>query len=71
MSLSRRQFVTTAAVSSTAGLVLGAPGIAAAQSPSTFNWRMTNAYGPGSPFYVEGPGSPTDMIQKINTMSGG
>ena len=26
---------------------------------------------PGSPFYVEGPGSPTDVIAKINAMSGG
>lgn len=71
MTFTRRRFLTTAAVSSTAGLVLGAPSIARAQSSETFNWRMTNAYGPGSPFYVEGPGSPTDVIEKINAMSGG
>jgi TRAP-type mannitol/chloroaromatic compound transport system substrate-binding protein len=32
---------------------------------------MTNSYGPGSPFYTVGPGSPTDLIEKIATMSGG
>lgn len=72
MPLSRRRFLTTAAASSTAGLVLGSSGMASAQSsPSSFNWRMTNAYGPGSPFYVEGPGSPTAMIEKIKAMSAG
>ncbi|MBD3897527.1 TRAP transporter substrate-binding protein DctP [Halomonas sp. ML-15] len=71
MSLSRRKFLTTAAVSSTAGMIMGAPAIARAQSSETVNWRMTNAYGPGAPFYTEGPGSPADIIQKINTMSGG
>lgn len=72
MPLSRRRFLTTAAASSTAGLVLGSSGMASAQSsPSSFNWRMTNAYGPGSPFYVEGPGSPTAMIETIKAMSAG
>jgi len=71
MSFTRRKFLTTAALTSTAGLVLGAPSVAAAQSAERFNWRMTNAYSPGSPFYVEGPGSPTDVIAKINAMSGG
>ncbi|MGC8203595.1 TRAP transporter substrate-binding protein [Aliiroseovarius sp. PTFE2010] len=32
---------------------------------------MTNAYGPGSPFYVEGPGSPMDFCEKVAEMSGG
>jgi TRAP-type mannitol/chloroaromatic compound transport system substrate-binding protein len=32
---------------------------------------MTNAYGPGSPFYVEGPGSPTDFCKKVEAMSDG
>ena len=65
MSFTRRKFLTTAALTSTAGLVLGAPSVAAAQSAERFNWRMTNAYSPGSPFYVEGLGSPTDVIAKI------
>ncbi len=32
---------------------------------------MTNAYGPGSPFYVQGPGSPTDFIKMVDAMSQG
>lgn len=71
MTLSRRNFLTTAAVSSTAGLIMGAPAVVRAQSSETFNWRMTNAYGPGSPFYVEGPGSPTDFCRKVEQLSGG
>lgn len=61
----------TADLTSTAGLVLGAPSLAKAQSSEQLNWRMTNAYSPGSPLYVEGPGSPRDVIAKINAMSGG
>jgi TRAP-type mannitol/chloroaromatic compound transport system substrate-binding protein len=48
---------------------LAAPGIARAQE--TFNWRMTNSYGPTAPFYTVGPGSPTDLIEKLSIMSGG
>ena len=62
MTLNRRKFLTGAAVS---GAILGAPAIASAQSKTTFNWKMTNAYGPGSPFYVQGPGSPTDFCKKV------
>jgi TRAP-type mannitol/chloroaromatic compound transport system substrate-binding protein len=32
---------------------------------------MTNAYGPGAPFYVQGPGSPTDFIKMVDVMSQG
>ena len=32
---------------------------------------MTNAYGPGAPFYVQGPGSPTDFIKMVDAMSQG
>lgn len=32
---------------------------------------MTNAYPAGAPFYVQGPGSPTDFIKMVDTMSGG
>ena len=68
MTLNRRKFLTGAAVS---GAILGAPAIASAQSKTTFNWKMTNAYGPGSPFYVQGPGSPMDFCKKVEEMSGG
>ena len=30
-----------------------------------------NAYGPGAPFYVQGPGSPTDFIKMVDAMSQG
>ena len=67
MSLIRRQFLTRAAV---AGSVLGAPVIANAQS-AKFNWKMTSAYGKGSPFYMDGPGSATDLAKRIREMSDG
>lgn len=68
MTLNRRKFLTGAAFS---GAIIGAPAIARAQSKASFNWKMTNAYGPGSPFYVQGPGSPTDFCKKVEQMSGG
>ncbi|MFG1496231.1 TRAP transporter substrate-binding protein DctP [Saccharospirillum sp. HFRX-1] len=72
MTSDRRKFLKTAlAASGGAGLTLGAPMIARAESAATFNIRMTNAYGPGSPFYVQGPGSPTDFCERVRVMSGG
>jgi TRAP-type mannitol/chloroaromatic compound transport system substrate-binding protein len=65
--IERRKFLTAAAASGAA--VLSAPAVARAQD--SFTWQMTNAYGPGSPFYVEGPGSPTDFCAKVAAMSGG
>ena len=52
-----------------AAATLAAPAIARAQQK--FSWKMTNAYGPGAPFYVTGPGSPTDFIEKVKVLSGG
>lgn len=68
--MDRRSFVS-AAVAGTAAAAgsIAAPGIARAQK--TFQWKMTNAYGPGSPFYVAGPGSPTHFIEMVKAMSGG
>ncbi len=65
--MDRRKFFAFAATL-TAG-PLAAPSIARAQD--SFSWKMTNAYGPGSPFYVEGPGSPTDFCAKVAAMSNG
>ena len=65
--MNRRKFLTAAAVSSTAALA--APTVVQAQQ--RVSWRMTNAYGPGAPFYTTGPGSPTDFIHKVDKMSGG
>lgn len=70
MSLNRRKFLGAGAIAAGAGLTLGASGIASA-SEKTFNWKMTNAYAPGSPFYVQGPGSPTDFCKRVETMSNG
>ncbi|MFC5068689.1 TRAP transporter substrate-binding protein [Flaviflagellibacter deserti] len=64
--MDRRKFLT-AGVAGTA--TLAAPAVARAQQ--SFNWKMTNSYGPGSPFYVTGPGSPTYFCELVKNMSGG
>jgi len=72
MSMQRRKFLGAALAATAAGASIGAPAIArAAASKDTFNFKMTNAYPPGAPFYVQGPGSPTDFCAKVKTMSGG
>jgi TRAP-type mannitol/chloroaromatic compound transport system substrate-binding protein len=48
---------------------LAVPAVAHAQQ--SFNWKMTSAYGKGSPFYMDGPGSATDLAKRIREMSGG
>jgi TRAP-type mannitol/chloroaromatic compound transport system substrate-binding protein len=50
-----------------ASAALAAPAVATAQQ--TFNFRMTSAYPKGSPFYMDGPGSATDLAQRIQAMS--
>lgn len=64
----RRDFLTASAAAAAAA-PLAAPHVARAQE--SFTWRMTNAYGPGSPFYTTGAGSPQDFADKVETMSGG
>ncbi|SON58130.1 Neu5Ac-binding protein [Hartmannibacter diazotrophicus] len=66
--MQRRAFLKGGAIAAGA-TALAMPTVARAQQ--TFSWKMTNAYGPGSPFYVEGPGSPTDFCKKVEAMSGG
>jgi TRAP-type mannitol/chloroaromatic compound transport system substrate-binding protein len=69
--MNRRRFLTSGAgVTTAVTAAVAAPHIATAQA-KTFNWKMTNAYGPGAPFYVQGPGSPTDFIRMVDVMSGG
>ena len=68
MSLARRDFLSRAAV---AGGVLSAPAAVLAQDKAQFNWKMTSAYPKGSPFYMDGPGSATDLAKRIKEMSGG
>ncbi|MES2385024.1 MAG: ABC transporter substrate-binding protein, partial [Pseudomonadota bacterium] len=69
MTSTRRSMLTRASVAAAAGTALGFPMIARAQQ--NFSWKMTSAYGKGSPFYMEGPGSATDLAKRIDTMSGG
>ncbi|BES73248.1 TRAP transporter substrate-binding protein DctP [Marinobacter nanhaiticus D15-8W] len=71
MSMNRRKFLGAALASTTAGATLAAPALVRAQESKSFNFKMTNAYPPGSPFYVQGPGSPTDFCNKVKAMSGG
>ncbi|MGA0955899.1 MAG: ABC transporter substrate-binding protein, partial [Burkholderiaceae bacterium] len=42
-----------------------------AKAQSKFNWKMTSAYPKGSPFYMAGPGSATDLAKRISEMSDG
>ncbi len=72
MTIHRRKFLGAALASTATGLTLGASGAArAAVSKESFNFKMTNAYPPGAPFYVQGPGSPMDFCKKVGEMSGG
>ena len=66
--MDRRKFLSASGLSAV-GAGIAAPQVARAQE--AFNWRMTNAYGPTAPFYTVGPGSPTDIVEKIRIMSGG
>jgi TRAP-type mannitol/chloroaromatic compound transport system substrate-binding protein len=68
MSSSRRTFLATTAAGAAVG-TLGFPMIARAQQ--TFNWKMTSAYPKGAPFYMDGPGSATDLAKRIEAMSSG
>lgn len=72
--MKRREFLKKSALGATVGVgaasgVIAAPAIAKAQE--TFNWKMTNMYPAGAPFYTVGPGSPTDFCARVKEMSGG
>ena len=69
MSSNRRSFITAGAAAGAATATLGFPMIARAQQ--TINWKMTSAYGKGAPFYMDGPGSATDLAKRIDAMSNG
>lgn len=66
---SRRKFVSSGIAAGVAGASLAFPMIAKAQP--VFNWKMTSAYPKGSPFYMSGPGSATDLASRIAEMSEG
>jgi TRAP-type mannitol/chloroaromatic compound transport system substrate-binding protein len=65
--MQRRSFLRLSGLAA-AGAV-AAPAVAQAQS--RFNWKMTSAYGPRAAFYSIGPGSATDLVKRIDDMSGG
>jgi TRAP-type mannitol/chloroaromatic compound transport system substrate-binding protein len=67
--MDRRGFLGAGLAGTAAVATIAAPNVARAQQ--TFNWKMTNAYGPGAPFYVTGPGSPTYFCDLVKKMSGG
>jgi TRAP-type mannitol/chloroaromatic compound transport system substrate-binding protein len=69
MKPDRRLFVSKSVTVGAAGAALAFPMVAKAQQ--TLNWKMTSAYGKGSPFYMEGPGSATDLAKRIREMSSG
>ena len=65
----RRAFLRGGAVAATGAALAGFPMIARAQQ--TFSWKMTSAYPKGAPFYMDGPGSATDLAKRIESMSNG
>ncbi len=65
MNRTRRTLLTGAAAAGT----LAFPHVASAQQ--TFTWKMTSAYAKGAPFYMDGPGSATDLAKRIEAMSNG
>lgn len=71
MTMNRRKFLTTGLGAAAAAGGLAAPAIVKADSEKTFKLKMTCAYPGGSPFYSTGPGSATDFIKRVETMSGG
>lgn len=71
MNNNRRQFLGNALTATVVGAAAVTPSLGHADSKQSFNVKMTNAYPPGSPFYVQGPGSPMDFCKKVEIMSGG
>src|SRR5512134_2075489 len=69
MGNERRKFLKGGALAAGGAAIAGFPMIARAQQ--TFNWKMTSAYPKGAPFYMDGPGSATDLARRIEAMSGG
>lgn len=65
--MQRRKFLQAGVAGAAA--TIAAPAVLRAQT--AFNWKMTNAYGPGAPFYVQGPGSPTYFCELVKKLSGG
>src|SRR3970040_285550 len=69
MRKDRRTFLKGGAIATTGAAIAGFPMIARAQQ--TFSWKMTSAYPKGAPFYMDGPGSATDLAKRIEAASNG
>jgi TRAP-type mannitol/chloroaromatic compound transport system substrate-binding protein len=69
MNTPRRRFLKGGAIATAGAATAGFPMIARAQQK--FDWKMTSAYGKGAPFYMDGPGSATDLAKRIEAMSNG
>ena len=69
MTSTRRNFLKAGAAAAAGTVAIGAPSVVRAEQ--TFNWKMTSAYPKGAPFYMDGPGSATDLAKRIESMSGG
>lgn len=67
MKLGRRKFLTTGALATAAAVT--APNIARAEK--SFKWTMTTTWPTQLPFYQSGPGSATDIADKIRELSDG
>ncbi|MDO6725900.1 TRAP transporter substrate-binding protein DctP [Cognatishimia sp. 1_MG-2023] len=65
----KRRQILTGGVAALGGAALAAPAVAS--SEQTFKWKMTTAYPPSLPMYSVGPGSLTDLTDRIRAMSGG
>ncbi len=69
MPKSRRSFLNAGVAAGAAATTLGFSTSARAQQSIT--WKMTSAYAKGAPFYMDGPGSATDLAKRIDAMSNG
>ncbi|MEO1089093.1 MAG: TRAP transporter substrate-binding protein [Pseudomonadota bacterium] len=69
--MDRRRFVARGAVGGAAAATAAVAAPAIVRAQETFNWRMTTAFPPGQPFYSVGPGSLTDLTDRIRAMSDG
>jgi len=69
MQAVRRRFLARGLAAGATAAAIAVPTVARAQQ--TFSWKMTSAYPKGAPFYMDGPGSATDLARRIEAMSGG
>jgi len=67
--MDRRKFLKTGTLAAGSAAIAATSMTASAQQ--TFNWKMTSAYPKGAPFYMDGPGSATDLAKRIEAMSNG